>query len=144
MTPRRRSILSSARGCFVLGTIVVALVFAYMPGAGPVIALSDPTPSADATAEPTAEPTPEPSPDPTPEPTPPPPFLATDRVGAPVPVNLRAGPGTTYASLGTVPPGTALEATGEATDMGGFTWRRFRLVDGRVGWLRQADVLPLP
>lgn len=71
-------------------------------------------------------------------------FRPTDRIGAAVPVNLRSGPGTNYAPLDTLPPGTLLEATGESASAGGFLWRRFRLEDGRLGWVRQADVLPVP
>jgi uncharacterized protein YraI len=61
-----------------------------------------------------------------------------------VPVNLRAGPGTNYAILDTLPTGTLLAATGPTGTSGGFTWRQFRLRDGRVGWVRDADVLPVP
>jgi hypothetical protein len=57
---------------------------------------------------------------------------------------LREGPSQNTPSLGLLPPGTLLEATGESEYMRGYTWRRFRLADGRVGWVRQVDVLPVP
>lgn len=76
--------------------------------------------------------------------TPAPSFQPTDRIGAAVPVNLRSAPGTDSATLGLLAPGTLLEATGESSSSGGFLWRRFQLADGRIGWVRQADVLPVP
>jgi hypothetical protein len=45
------------------------------------------------------------------------------------------------ATLGLLPSGTLIQATGEATSAGGQLWRRFRLEDGRVGWIRDLDVL---
>ena len=105
------------------------------------------TPTAMQTAtplQPTATPAPSPTPvTPTPTAAPFSPFEATDRIGAPVPVNLRSGPGTEFVPIGVVQPGTLLAATGESTYVGGFTWRHFRLVDGRDGWVRQVDVLPV-
>jgi uncharacterized protein YraI len=58
-----------------------------------------------------------------------------------VQVNLRAGPGTGFASLGAQSPGTLLRATGDRASSGGYVWRRFALADGRVGWVRDIDVL---
>jgi hypothetical protein len=106
-----------------------------------------PTPAPTATVVPTATPvppppTPEPPPTATPEP-PPPSFQPTDRIGVPVNVNLRNGPGTGFASLGPLVPGTLLQATGETATTGGQLWRRFVLEDGRVGWVRDVDVLPV-
>jgi hypothetical protein len=92
---------------------------------------------------PTAEPPPAAS-GPPPAPPPASPFRATDRIGAPVPVNLRAGPGAGFATLGALPPGTPLAATGESASAGGVRWRRFSLADGRAGWVREVDVLPAP
>ena len=57
-----------------------------------------------------------------------------------MPVNLRSGPGTGFATLGLLPPGTPLAATGESASSDGFLWRRFRLADGQVGWVRAADL----
>jgi hypothetical protein len=112
-------------------------------------------PTATATIPPTASPTivptplpptptPEPPPTATPEPPPPPPaFQPTDRIGVSVNVNLRNGPGTNYVSLGPLPPGTLLEATGETAVTNGQLWRRFMLEGGRAGWVRDVDVLPV-
>lgn len=110
------------------------------------------TPSVTATLAPTATsppeiatptiPTMEP---PTVMPTPaPPPFPATDRIGTATPVNLREGPGTNFASLGTLPRGTLLAATGAARTVEGVLWREFRLEGGAHGWVRDMDVLPVP
>jgi uncharacterized protein YraI len=60
-----------------------------------------------------------------------------------VPVNLRSGPGTGFATLGSLAPGTLLAATGESATSGGYLWRRFRVADGRIGWVRDIDVLPV-
>jgi hypothetical protein len=57
---------------------------------------------------------------------------------------LRAGPGVGFPSRGLLPRGTPLAATGEAAYAGGFLWRRFTLADGRSGWVRDIDVLPVP
>jgi hypothetical protein len=101
-----------------------------------------PEPPPPPTEPPVAEPPPaEPPP---PEPTPTPSFRPTDRIGTTIPVNLRAGPGTNYAIVGdALRPGTLLAATGERTTAGGFLWRRFKLADGRSGWVRDVDVLPV-
>lgn len=114
------------------------------------IATTPPAPTPTATVAPTATPlppppTPEPPPTTTPEPSPPPEpsFQPTDRIGVPVNVNLRNGPGTSYASLGPLLPGTLLQATGETATTNGQLWRRFTLEDGRVGWVRDVDVLPV-
>ena len=48
-----------------------------------------------------------------------------------------------FASLGALAPGTLLAATGESATSGGNLWRRFRLQDGRTGWVRDIDVLPV-
>ena len=60
-----------------------------------------------------------------------------------VAVNLRAGPGVAYPSRGVLAPGTLLAATGERQVVGGVLWRQFALPDGRVGWVRDVDVLPV-
>lgn len=108
--------------------------------APPVPTATQPPPTA--TPEPpVAAPPPEPAPEPEPEPTvAPPPFPATDRIGTPLSVNLRTGPGVGYPSLGLLPTGTLLRATGETAYSGGQLWRRFALRDGRVGWVRDLDV----
>ncbi|MFN8513313.1 MAG: hypothetical protein U0232_01730 [Thermomicrobiales bacterium] len=81
---------------------------------------------------------------PPPEPTPTPSFRATDRIAVTVQVNLRAGPGTNFATVGpALAPGTLLAATGESANAGGYLWRRFEVADGRFGWVRDVDVLPV-
>jgi len=89
-----------------------------------------------------AEPEPTPEPTPEPEPTATPSFRATDRIGTTLSVNLRNGPGAAYASLGLLPTGMLLQATGEMATVSGQLWRRFMLQDGRVGWVRDLDVFP--
>lgn len=86
------------------------------------------------TATPTGTPTPTATPT-TPA------FAATDRVNTELPVNFRAGPGTTFAAQGALPPGTLLAATGNAQTVDGVAWREFRLANGTVGWVRAQDVL---
>jgi hypothetical protein len=94
------------------------------------------------TAAPAPEPEPEPTvaPEPEPEPTATPSFRATDWIGTSLSVNLRSGPGAAYPSLGLLPTGTLLRATGEKVVVAGQLWRRFLLPDGRVGWVRDLDV----
>lgn len=95
------------------------------------------------TVAPSAAPTiVEPEPTPEPEPTATPSFRATDRIGTTLSVNLRNGPGAGYASLGLLPTGTLLQATGATATVSGQLWRRFMLQDGRVGWVRDLDVFP--
>ena len=72
----------------------------------------------------------------------PPAFVATDRIGTEIPVNFRAGPGTDYPIETTLAPGAALHATGESTLVADILWRQFRLADGRLGWVRDLDVVP--
>ena len=71
-------------------------------------------------------------------------FLPTDRIAADLPVNLRAGPGTGYAALGALPPGTLLAATGQSAVTEGVRWREYRLQDGRTGWVVDSYVEPAP
>lgn len=97
-----------------------------------------PTPTEEPPPPPT--PTEAPPPPPPPTPTPTPWFRATDRIGTADPVNLRAGPGANTPTLGLLPTGTLLQATGESAYSGGFLWRRFVLQDRRVGWVRDIDV----
>jgi hypothetical protein len=76
---------------------------------------------------------PEPSGEPPIEPTasaPPPAFTATDRIG-------------TAPTQGLLPTGTRLAATGATRTVGGVLWRQFALADGRSGWVRDLDVLPV-
>lgn len=113
------------------------------PTATPLPPTATPLPPTPTPEPPTPTPVP-PPPEPEPEPEPPTPsFQPTDRIGVQVNVNLRNGPGTGYVSLGPLVPGTLLQATGEAVNAGGQLWRRFRLADGRVGWVRDVDVFPV-
>ena len=107
----------------------------------PTIAAVPPTPvPSTATPEPVP---PAIAPTTAPEPTATPSFRATDRIGTALSVNLRNGPGAGYASLGLLPTGTLLQATGEMTRVSGQLWRRFVLQDGRVGWVRDLDIFPV-
>ena len=74
---------------------------------------------------------------------PPPPFPATDRIGTAQAVNLRGGPASTAPTQGLLPTGTRLAATGETRVVAGILWRCFTLADGRTGWVRDLDVLPV-
>jgi len=107
----------------------------------PPTATSAPSPTAvpPTAVPPTAVP-PTAAPEPEPEPTATPSFGVTDRIGTTLSVNLRNGPGAAYPSLGLLPTGTLLQATGERATVGGQLWRRFLLQDGRVGWVRDLDV----
>ena len=80
------------------------------------------------------EPISEPEPETTPEPVAPAPtpsatvvFPATDRIGTTQAVNLRTDPA----------------ATGATRLVAGVLWRHFTLADGRTGWVRDLDVLPV-
>jgi hypothetical protein len=111
----------------------------------PPTSISAPPPTVAPTAIPPTvapEPTPQPEPtlEPEPGPTATPSFRATDRIGTALSVNLRNGPGAAYPSLGLLPTGTLLQATGEKATVGGQLWRRFTLKDGRIGWVRDLDV----
>ena len=101
-----------------------------------------PPTAAPPTEPPATEPPPVVAPEPPsePEPTATPSFRPTDRIGTALSVNLRSGPGVNYPSLGLLPTGTLLRATGETARVGGQLWRRFILEDGRVGWVRDLDV----
>jgi outer membrane biosynthesis protein TonB len=72
-----------------------------------------------------------------------PPFVATDRVDTELPVNFRAGPGTTFPTQGALPPGTLLAATGNAQTADGVLWREFRIANGTIGWIRAQDAAPV-
>lgn len=107
-----------------------------------------PTATATAVPPPTATPPPAPTeappePPPPPDPTPTPSFRPTDRIGTAQSVHLRGGPGADFPSFGLLPTGTPLRATGEQTYTAGVLWRRFTLQDGRNGWVRDIDVLPV-
>lgn len=49
--------------------------------------------------------------------------------------NLRAGPGTVYATLGSYPQGTALVVTGKSED---GDWLQMEAPDGKAGWMARS------
>lgn len=110
------------------------------PTAPPTATATVPPPP---TATPPPAPTEAPVEPPPPDPTPTPAFRPTDRIGTSQSVHLRGGPGADFPSLGLLPTGTLLRATGEQTYVAGVLWRRFTLQDGRNGWVRDIDVLPV-
>lgn len=76
-------------------------------------------------------------------------FSPDYQLNAPDVTNLREGPGTSYDTNGTVPLDEPLMYLGEAQATEnpsadgmaeGDRWMRFRLEDGREGWLREIDV----
>jgi hypothetical protein len=71
------------------------------------------------------------------------PFVATHVVASDLPVNFRAGPGTTYPSQGALAPGTRLAATGNAQTTDGALWLEFRLATGALGWILAPFVAPV-
>ena len=113
------------------------------PSPSPTATTPPSPPSPTPTSTPTPEPPPTEPPPPTPTPTPVPAFPATDRIGTRTPVHLRSGPGTNYPILDALPFGTLLAATGESATVNGVFWRRFRLKDGRTGWVRDLDTFPV-
>jgi SH3-like domain-containing protein len=62
-------------------------------------------------------------------------------VNTELPVNFRAGPGTTFAPQGALQPGTLLAATGAEQTTEGVLWRQFRIANGTIGWIRAQDVI---
>ena len=70
-------------------------------------------------------------------------FVATDRINTELPVNFRAGPGTTFAVQGALEPGTLLAATGQQQTTDGVLWRQFRIANGTIGWIRAQDVIAI-
>lgn len=120
---------------------------------GSAVPTSEPTaaPAAAPTAAPA--PTPTPIPEPTAEATPPEDAFTPDyRVTAQQRINFREGPGVNTAAIAGVEPGTELQSLNEsqatqnpAADRlsPGSEWLRFRLEDGREGWIRDVDVAPI-
>ncbi len=74
---------------------------------------------------------------PTPSPTDPPVSTRPEVMAAGVTVNVRAGPGTTYSVLTTLPPGIAVEVIGR--NQAG-TWWQIRGPDGSTGWVADSVV----
>jgi hypothetical protein len=145
------------------GRVASALIAAPSVSPSPTVAATPPPQVATATAARTSPgPTPPapataivPSPTPTapavtaaeliqtPVPTSPTAFLATDYIGTTQSVYFRSGPGVTYPALDLLPRGTTLAASGESRVVAGILWRSFALEDGRTGWVRDIDVLPV-
>jgi outer membrane biosynthesis protein TonB len=122
------------------------------PAPPPTTPLAAPSASAPVvTAEPIIAPEPSVAPEPAPlaevaaasAPAPLVAFLASDRIGTAQAVNLRTGPGVTAPTQGLLPTGTRLAATGVTRSVAGILWRQFSLADGRTGWVRDLDVLPV-
>jgi uncharacterized protein YgiM (DUF1202 family) len=103
------------------------LVIAQAPSATPSF-----TPSPNPT--PTISPTPEPTPTDLPTITPTP---ASPQVMAANTVNVRAGPGTDYPVLGSLPPNTSLLITGRNQE---GTWWQIQLPGNAVGWVAASAV----
>lgn len=111
-----------------------------------------PAPTEPAT-EPTAVSTAVPTPSPTAEATPPEDAFEPDyRVTAQGRINFRDGPGVRFPPIVAIDPGTEVQSLGEsqatqnpAADLlsPGREWLRFRLEDGREGWIRDIDVAPI-
>ncbi|HEV2065312.1 MAG TPA: SH3 domain-containing protein [Thermomicrobiales bacterium] len=109
--------------------------------------------------EPAAAPEPEPTPEPTPTPQPtaeasPPDdgFEPDYRVTAGQRINFREGPGVDFPAIVGIEPGTELESLNEAQATRNPAadrlspdrqWLKFRLEDGRAGWIRDIDVAPI-
>ena len=56
-------------------------------------------------------------------------------------INFRAGPSTVADIVGVLAPGTELKFLGETQSTGGLPWMKFQTKDGKVGWVRQIDVV---
>lgn len=106
---------------------------AAAPTAAPTEAADDPVPTAEATPPEDA-------------------FTPDYRVSAQQRINFREGPGVSSQAIVAVDPGTRLQSLGEsratqnpAADRltPGRNWLKFRLEDGREGWIRDIDVTPI-
>lgn len=117
---------------------------------------TEPTPTEPVAAsepEPTPAPTPTPTPPPTAEATPPSDGFAPDyRVIAGQRINFREGPGVDFPAIAGIEPGTELQSLNEAQATRNPAadrlspdrqWLKFRLEDGREGWIRDIDVAPI-
>lgn len=124
---------------------------------GPGGAAAEPTEAAptEPAAAPDSEPTPEPTPAPQPTAEASPPdngFEPDYRVIAGQRINFREGPGVDFPAIVGIDPGTELQSLNEAqatrnpaADRLGpdRQWLKFRLEDGREGWIRDIDVAPI-
>jgi hypothetical protein len=58
--------------------------------------------------------------------------------------NVRSEPGLEYEMLAQLSDGSQVELTGKAQSADGFTWQRVRLEDGRLGWIADNFLIPVP
>ncbi len=111
-------------------------------------------PASEATVPPTASPTEPAAPTPTAtaEATPPEAFEPDYRVTAQRRINFREGPGVNFPAVAGIEPGTEVQSLGESqatqnpeADLlsPGRQWLKFRLEDGREGWIRDIDIAPI-
>jgi len=124
---------------------------------GPGGAAAEPTQPAP--TEPAVAPEPEPTPAPTPTPQPTAEASPRDdgfepdyRVTAGQRINFREGPGVDFPAIVGIEPGTELQSLNEAQATRNPAadrlspdrqWLKFRLEDGREGWIRDIDVAPI-
>lgn len=110
-------------------------------------------PPTEPAAAPAAAPTAAPTPSPTAEATPPEDAFEPDyRVTAQGRINFREGPGVRFPAIVAIDPGTEVQSLGESQETQnpaadllspGREWLKFRLEDGREGWIRDIDVAPI-
>ncbi len=71
-------------------------------------------------------------------------FVATHLSNPDLAVNLRPAPSLDTVPLAILEPATPLQFLGETvTDVDGWQWYRFRLENGRAGWLREGTFVPI-
>jgi hypothetical protein len=120
---------------------------------------NNPPPNEDVTARATdplatpTEPPAPPTPTPTADATPPEDAFEPDyRVTAQGRINFREGPGVRFPAIVAIDPGTEVQSLGESQETQnpaadllspGREWLKFRLEDGREGWIRDIDVAPI-
>jgi uncharacterized protein YgiM (DUF1202 family) len=96
-------------------------------------------PSSTPTGAPTNTPVPTRTPTPTDAPTSTPGLIVRAVIDSGQAVNVREGPGRTFAPIGSVTPGTIVQVIGRSGD---GSWIQIRLDDGREGWV-SADLLAI-
>ncbi len=71
-------------------------------------------------------------------------FVPTHQSNPDLAVNFRPAPSLDTVPVAILDPGTLIQFLGETvTDADGWRWYRFRLEDGRTGWLREGTFIPL-
>lgn len=133
----------------VAGEALAARTASGDSAGGSAVPTAEPEPTV--AAAPTEPPT-APTPTPTAEATPPEDAFTPDyRVSAQQRINFRAGPGVNSSAIAGIEPGTELQSLDESRETQnpaadrlspGGEWLRFRLEDGREGWIREVDVAP--